>query len=259
MGFLRVAFYVASAIYFILLFCSIFCLIRSYFNHRYRMTANPQQLIEFERGMREHYTVAVEEGKSVDDEVKRELQECLIEQYTKASEQNRQRNLQRTNWLFRTTGFIIATFGMMIVSKLLFFAVHDTTPKPQEVKITAMPDNQKIGVTFPDVQKVQVTAAPARRCQSPPQSRTSEGSRAAEGGDRRAAARAENRSHRTEEGTEVMANNPNTPSAPSNPGQGQGAPTPPVPPPPKPARPNTIEYVKGGYKAPNIETKGDQS
>ena len=117
-----VAFYIISTIYFFLFIFAGFCLIRSYFHYRYRMTANPQQIVDFESGMREHYEVELEDGKAVDDAVKRELQESLIEQYAEASQQNRQRNLDRTNWLFRTTRLIIAALVMMIASNgPLFF------------------------------------------------------------------------------------------------------------------------------------------
>jgi len=155
-----VLYYLSSAIYLGFLIGALFCLVRSYTHQRYRMIANPKEMTDFEAGMRKHYEAVPQEGKSVDDEVKRELQDALIEQYTESSEQNRQRNLQRTKWLFMTTQFIVGSLAMMIVSRILFYTVNNTTPRPQEVKIISMPDIPSMGVKSPGTQEVQLNPVP---------------------------------------------------------------------------------------------------
>jgi hypothetical protein len=151
-----VAFYVISLVYFILLASALFCLVRSYFGYKYRMLADPQEVVNYESTLRKYFTDYPVDGSSTDDEVARALRSNVIQQYREAADHNRRANLRRINWLFWTTGLIVSALVAMIISKVLYVAIRDTVPKPYDVKIVQMPATPKLGVAFPNVQTIEI-------------------------------------------------------------------------------------------------------
>jgi hypothetical protein len=162
---LAIVFYVMMVLFFACLIATMVCLLLSYFRYRYRMLSDPKEIFAFDEGLREHYDpekydVAIPEGTTLDEQVKKEVRENLIGQYLESAAQNRVRNLQRTDWLYRSTYYLVGSLSFLMISRALFYVVNDTTPKPQEVKITEVPGNQRISVALPDVQKVDVVGVP---------------------------------------------------------------------------------------------------
>ena len=142
-NFLVIVFYVGFLGYIYFVVAAIWCLIRSYSGHKYRLLASPQTIICFANDSRAYYQAQKSEeleSEEIDAKVKRDVQENLVRQFSEAGEQNRERNLERISWLISARQHIIVAVVILFGSKILFSLVQETAPKPQEVKIISVPE-----------------------------------------------------------------------------------------------------------------------
>ncbi len=158
-------FLTALAAYGVCLLAAIYCLIRSYFNHKYDWLPAPEHVQENVEGLQAHYE-ALEDGLDVDERVKTDIQQEIVNVYKTCGSFNRQTNTRRIAWLHWTTRWIIASIGALIVSRgFYYFAAAES--RPQEVRImgvAGLPDVQKVEVLGRDPQKIQmVDPSPVQR------------------------------------------------------------------------------------------------
>jgi hypothetical protein len=157
-----VLFTLVLGVYGCFLVLAIYCLIRSYFSHKYDWLPPPEVVQENADGLNAHYE-ALEDGLDVDERVKADLQREILSVYKTSASFNRHTNIARVGWLHWTTRWIIASIITLVISRpIYYFGVVES--KPQEVRITGIagiPVVQKVEVVGPDTQKVQITSAPA--------------------------------------------------------------------------------------------------
>ena len=100
----------------------------------------------------------------MDEDIKKEIQGELIGFYRDAADENRKNNVKRTEWLFRTTLCIVLALLLLMLSRVIFYAIANP-PKPQKIQIVSTPAEPSrlniAGAKSNDIQKVQVLAPPS--------------------------------------------------------------------------------------------------
>ncbi len=145
-----IAFFVVCLGYLYFVVAAIFDLTRSYTGHKYRLVASPKTIYDYARSLLvfsnasdpssiQHHDNSAVEGTNI----RGELQAMMLEQFAEAGEQNRQRNLERTNALYSATRHIIMALILLFISRVLFHYVQDHKLRPQDVRILSFPDSVK--------------------------------------------------------------------------------------------------------------------
>ena len=155
-----VAFYATALMYFFAVIRCVYCVLRSYYRYQYRLVANPVEIVFYEEQYRKYYSEKCDDGDEVDNQVKEELRDFLIEQFSTVSDHNRKQTLTRVNWLYRTTQSIIISLVFLAISRLLFYEAADISPKPQEVQVIGFPNNIKVQAQTPASQTIKIDGTP---------------------------------------------------------------------------------------------------
>jgi hypothetical protein len=167
--------------YWALLMGTMYCLVRSYFKHKYQLLPPPGEIQQNVDKLRVHYEAEFDDGRNVfvnvfvDENVKGDIQHDIVNVYKESGSFNRSTNTTRIAWLHWATHWIVFSIVALVASRLVYyFGVAES--KPQEVKITEMPGDSgihRVEIVGRDVQKVEVVNPPSmHRVQivNPPQS-----------------------------------------------------------------------------------------
>jgi hypothetical protein len=161
-----ILFIMVLAIYGGFLLGAIYCMIRSYFNNKYKFLPAPDEIDQNATELRDHYEGTFEEENHVDHHVKADIQCDIINVYKQSASFNRRTNINRIAWLHWSTTWIICSIVALGVSRGVYY-VGAAATRPQEMTITEMPKIQlmdspqrpKFEVSgLPDVQKVEIIA-----------------------------------------------------------------------------------------------------
>ena len=137
---------------------AMYCLIRSYFNQKYKWLPSPGRVQQNVDQLREYYE-ALDDGLDVDERVKADIQHDMVNVYKQSGAFNRDTNVIRVGWLHWATRWIIASIVTLVISRSVYY-LGVAESKPQELRITGLPDVQKVEVTGHNTQKVQVVGPP---------------------------------------------------------------------------------------------------
>ena len=158
-------FYGTMIAYLLAVLATIFCMVRSYTRYRYALIPSPLKIDERVEELRVFYQNYYGDAHpAVDEDIKKEIQGELIGFYRDAADENRKNNVKRTEWLFRTTLCIVLALLLLMLSRVIFYAIANP-PKPQKIQIVSTPAEPSrlniAGAKSNDIQKVQVLAPPS--------------------------------------------------------------------------------------------------
>lgn len=144
------------------LIAAVYCLVRSYFRHRYELLPPPEAIDTNVGELRAHYEGEFGEDKGIDENVKSDIQQNIIDIYKESGSFNHHSNVNRIAWLHWTTRWIIYAIVTLVVSRgIYYFGISES--KPQEIKIIEIPKDaavHRIEIVGAGVQKIEVTNQP---------------------------------------------------------------------------------------------------
>jgi hypothetical protein len=139
---------------------SVYCLIRSYFKHRYQLLPPPREIDGNVSQLRAYYDAQFDGGRGVDENVKTDLQRNITAVYESSGSFNRHSNLTRIAWLHWSTAWIIGAIITLVISRGVYYLGGIAEAKPQQVRISEMPSDTSVHrieiVGAPNVQKVEI-------------------------------------------------------------------------------------------------------